>query len=487
MTPEPSLLDTQEKRLKTYRFASRIVERGMVSSVGDGVMWIEGLPSAAIEELVRTGDGSLGLVFQLAAARIGAMILEESPDMHAGTTVALNGQRQLAIPTGDEVLGRVVDPLGAPLDGGPPPDCHDVRMLERASPQITERDFVNQPLYTGNKIADTMIPVGHGQRQLLIGDNGTGKTTFALDAVLHQKGHGVRCVYVLIGQNRSTVASVIETLRASGALDYTTVVVAEATALPGLKYLAPFAGCTMAEHWIEAGHRTLIVYDDLSTHAQIYRELSLLLRRPPGREAYPGDIFYLHARLLERSTCLLPEKGGGSMTALVVVGTEQDEIAAYIPTNLISITDGQIYFDHKLFAAGILPAIDVPRSVSRIGGQAQHPAIKRESARMKLEYLQFLELEIFSHFGSKLEERIQARLAKGQLLRAILKQDAQRPLSPETQLAWLIAFNEGLFKGMDQEAIDEALKKLARGVEALPLRLDDPREEWATRVGGWLS
>ncbi|HNQ92566.1 MAG TPA: F0F1 ATP synthase subunit alpha [Alphaproteobacteria bacterium] len=485
MATNLSLLDRQDQQLDDYRFEPRIVEHGTVISIGDGVMWIDGLPSAGMEEMLRTDDGSLGLVYMLSENRIGAMILEETPGLRAGIGASLTGRR-LTLPTGDELLGRVVDPLGVPLDGGPVPECPDIRLLDRLSPQITERGFVNKPLYTGNKIADTMIPIGHGQRQLLIGDNGTGKTTFALDAVLHQAGRDVCCVYVLIGQKRSTVAQVIETLRTSGALAYTTVVVAEASARPGLKYLAPFAGCAIAEHWMETGRRTLIVYDDLSTHAQIYRELSLLLRRPPGREAYPGDVFYLHARLLERSTCLSAEKGGGSMTALAVVETQQDEIAAYIPTNLISITDGQVYFDHKLFASGILPAIDVPRSVSRIGGQAQHPAIKRESARMKLDYLQFLELEVFSHFGSKLEAGIQARLTKGRLLRQILKQDAQSPLSPKAQLAWTVAFNEKFLDGRDQDAVNAAISALSVAADTSSLTLDSPREDWVTQIRRWL-
>ena len=331
----PELLGRRAEWLRQYRFALRVGERGRVLSVGDGVLWIEGLPSAAMDELVRTEDGSTALVFHLARERIGAILLEEAPGLHAGSRAWLTGQR-LAIGVGDALLGRIVDPLARPLDAGPRPHCPEQRALDRPSPPIVARDFVNKPLYTGNKIADTMVPIGHGQRQLLIGDNGTGKTTFALDTVLAQRGRAVRCVYVLIGQKRSTVASVIDTLRRFGALEYTTVVVAEATATPGLKYLAPFAGCAIAEAWMDAGRQALVVYDDLSTHARIYRELSLLLRRPPGREAYPGDIFFLHSRLLERSTCLAKGHGGGSMTALPIVETEQGEIAAYIPTNLIS-------------------------------------------------------------------------------------------------------------------------------------------------------
>jgi F-type H+-transporting ATPase subunit alpha len=455
-----SAIERSEARLRGYRFALRVAERGRVLSVGDGVVWIEGLPSAAMDELLRTEDGSSALVFHLGRERIGAILLEEASGLRAGAAAMLTGER-LALGVGDALLGRVVDPLGMPLDGGAAPRGSARRPLDGPSPPIVAREFVDQPLYTGNKIADTMIPIGRGQRQLLIGDNGTGKTTFALDVVLNQKGRGVNCVYVLIGQKRSTVAFVVDTLRRLGALEYTTLVVAEATAPPGLKYLAPYAGCAIAETWMEAGKHALVVYDDLSTHARIYRELSLLLRRPPGREAYPGDVFYLHARLLERSTCLDAAHGGGSMTALPIVETEQGEIAAYIPTNLISITDGQVYFDRQLFASGVLPAIDVRRSVSRIGGKAQPEAIKREAARMKLDYLQFLELEVFSRFGSRLEAGLRARLARGRLLRNVLKQEPLSPLPPEAHLAWMRAYNEGRLDGLEGQALRAELDRLS--------------------------
>jgi len=486
MIDDFSVFDHTAERLDDYQFSTRMVESGTVSSVGDGVMWIEGLPSAKMEELVRTEDGSLALIYLLSPQRIGAIILKETPDLCAGAVVALVGQR-LKILTGDDYLGRVVDPMGMALDGGGGIDGDDERFLDHPSPQIIDRDFVHEPLYSGNRIMDTMIPVGHGQRQLLIGDNGTGKTTLALDIVLNQQDSDTLCIYVLIGQRQSAIVSLVETLRKAGALAYTVVMVAEATAMPGLKYLAPFAGCALAEHWMEQGKRVLVVYDDLSTHAKIYRELSLLLRRPPGREAYPGDIFYLHSRLLERSTCLSPEKGGGSMTALAIVETQQDEISAYIPTNLISITDGQVYFDQKLFAAGILPAIDVTRSVSRIGGAAQHTAIKREAARMKLDYLQFLELEIFSHFGTKLEATIQTRLAKGRLLRTLLGQDSQSPFSPRAQLAWMIAFNDGLFDALEENRVRSVLIEISSVADKGFLTLDDPRSRWVNLIKGTLS
>jgi len=485
-TAAASAIERSAARVRGYRFALRVAERGRVLSVGDGVVWIDGLPSAAMDELVRTDDGSTALVFHLGRARIGAILLEQSPGLRAGAAATLTGER-LALAVGDELRGRVLDPLGMPLDGGAAPQSATRRPLDGPSPPIVARTFVNQPLYTGNKIADTMIPIGRGQRQLLIGDNGTGKTTFALDVVLNQKGRGVSCVYVLIGQKRSTIAFVIDTLRRFGALEYTTLVVAEATAPPGLKYLAPYAGCAIAEAWMEAGRPALVVYDDLSTHARIYRELSLLLRRPPGREAYPGDVFYLHARLLERSTCLDAAHGGGSMTALPIVETEQGEIAAYIPTNLISITDGQIYFDRQLFSSGVLPAIDVRRSVSRIGGKAQPEAIKHEAARMKLDYLQFLELEMFSRFGSRLEAGLRARLARGRLLRNVLKQEPLSPLAPECHLAWMIAFNEGRLEGMEQGVLSGALRQLLEGVAQGGLGLADRREAWSAAVADWLA
>jgi F-type H+-transporting ATPase subunit alpha len=342
-------------------------------------------------------------------------------------------------------------------------------------------------LYTGSKVVDTLIPIAKGQRQLIIGDNGIGKRAFALDTVINQRGKDVRCVYVLIGQKRSSIVGTIETLKAYGAMDYTTVVAAEATALPGLKYLAPFAGCAVAEEWMWQGKDTLIVYDDLTTHAQTYRELSLLLRRPPGREAYPGDIFFLHSRLLERSTCLASKLGGGSMTALPIVETTQGEIATYIPTNLISITDGQIYFDTRLFSAGVVPAVDVTRSVSRIGGKGQHPRIKEQAGRMKLDYLQFLELEVFTRFGARLEATMEAKIKRGRVLREILKQDRLSPLPIEFDLAWLTAFNRGLFDDVSPEKIGAQLERIASNLRTSQLTLDHRDEQWIEAVGNWLQ
>ncbi|GAB6066924.1 F0F1 ATP synthase subunit alpha [Methylothermus subterraneus] len=486
MRATADLIHALARQLEGYRFRPRLTEQGEVVSVGDGIAWIRGLPSAALDDLLEFEEGSRGMVFDLRTEMVGAILLEQSDRLTAGAT-AWRAGRTLSIPVGDALLGRVVDPLGYPLDGREPPLCSSRRPLDAPAPPIIARDFVRQPLYTGCKIIDCMVPIGRGQRQLIVGDGGTGRSALALDAVIHQRGQGVLCVYVLIGQKRSSVVAAIETLRRYGAMEYTAVVVGEAFALPGLKYLAPMAGCAIAEYWMERGRDTLVVYDDLSTHAYIYRELSLLLNRPPGREAYPGDIFSLHARLLERSTRLSPDRGGGSMTALAIVETKQGEIAAYIPTNLISITDGQIYLDQKLFASGFRPAIDIGKSVSRIGGKAQHPKIQAEAGRMKLDYLQFLELEAFTRFGAKLEESVANKLRRGRLLREILKQDRLHPVPAEFELAWLIAFNEGLFDRLEPTRVPAYLARLEKEVAASGLGLETERTVWVDKLKVWLA
>ena len=490
MIPDPlqsdGLLERQAAWLKNYRPGLRLSERGHVVSVGDGIAWISGLPSAAMDDILNFEDGSQAMVFDLTEDSIGAVLLHETDALTSGTPVHRSGHT-LSIPVGDGLLGRIINPLGLALDDGPPIRHSGWQPLEHRSPPITARDFVHQPLYTGIKVIDTLIPIGKGQRQLLIGDEGLGRSSVALDTVINQVGKEVRCIYVLIGQKRSTVINTIDTLRAYGALDFTTVVVAEASALPGLQHLAPFAGCAVAEHWMQQGHHTLVIYDDLSTHAKTYRELSLLLRRPPGREAYPGDIFSVHARLLERATCLSSAHGGGSMTALPIVETKLGEIAAYIPTNLISITDGQIYLDRNLFTGGFRPAIDIARSVSRIGGQAQHPRIKEEAGRMKLDYLQFLELEIFTRFSAKLEASMETAIQKGRLLREILKQERLLPQPITFQMAWLVAFNDNLFKGCQPEEITTRLTLLETQVKHSTLTIDSPREHWADAISQWLN
>ncbi|MEN8133823.1 MAG: F0F1 ATP synthase subunit alpha [Pseudomonadota bacterium] len=480
------LLEKQAAWIDHYRFGLRVTEQGIVVSVGDGIAWIAGLPSVAMEDILTFEDGSQGMVFDLTEEWVGAVLLHETDRLTAGTNVHLS-PRSLSIPVGDNLLGRIIDPLGSPLDGQEKPIEATSLPLERRSPAIVARDFVHEPLYTGIKVIDTLIPIGKGQRQLLIGDEGLGRSSVALDTVMNQRGKNVYCVYVLIGQKRSTVVNTIKTLRSYGALEYTTIIVAEASALPGLQHLAPFAGCAIAEFWMQQGCDTLVVYDDLTTHAKTYRELSLLLRRPPGREAYPGDIFSVHARLLERSTCLNTSHGGGSMTALPIVETKQGEIAAYIPTNLISITDGQLYLDRDLFTAGFRPAIDIAKSVSRIGGNAQHPRIKEEAGRMKLDYLQFMELEVFTRFGARLEASMEASIRRGRLLRQILKQDRLSPLSSEFQMAWLVAFNDGLFDGTEPENIPSQLAVLEGRVKQTGLTLNSSREQWIEAVTGWLS
>jgi F-type H+/Na+-transporting ATPase subunit alpha len=480
------LLVRQANWLKNYRPGLRLSERGHVISVGDGIAWISGLPSAAMDDVLIFEDGSRAMVFDLTEESIGAILLHETDSLTSGTPVH-RSSHALSIPVGDGLLGRIINPLGVALDDGPPIHQSGWQPLEHGSPPITARDFVHQPLYTGIKVVDTLIPIGKGQRQLLIGDEGLGRSSVALDTVINQAEKNVRCIYVLIGQKRSTVVNTIETLRTYGALDFTTIVVAEGSTLPGLQHLAPFAGCAIAEHWMHQGHHTLVVYDDLSTHAKTYRELSLLLRRPPGREAYPGDIFSVHARLLERATCLNASHGGGSMTALPIVETKLGEIAAYIPTNLISITDGQIYLDRNLFTGGFRPAIDIARSVSRIGGQAQHPRIKEEAGRMKLDYLQFLELEIFTRFGAKLEASMEAAINKGRLLREILKQERLMPQPITFQMAWLVAFNDNLFEGCPPEDIHSRLSLLETRIKNSVLTIDSPREHWADAVSQWLN
>lgn len=480
------LLARQSAWVAQYEPGLRISEQGSVISVGDGIAWISGLPSAAMNEVLLLEDGSQALVFNLRRGSLGAILLHATEKLTAGTAVH-RAKRALSVPVGDGLLGRIVDPLGFPLDGQPPPSADGRQPLERDSPPIVARDFVHEPLYTGIKIIDTLIPIGKGQRQLLIGDEGLGRSALAIDTVINQRGKDVFCVYVMIGQKRSAVVNLIDILHRHGAMEYTVVVVAEASALPGLKHLAPYAGCAIAEYWRDRGCHTLIVYDDLTTHAKTYRELSLLLRRPPGREAYPGDIFSVHAELLERSTCLNAASGGGSMTALPIVETQQGDITGYIPTNLISITDGQIYLDQTLFAGGFRPAIDIARSVSRIGGRAQHPRIKEEAGRMKLDYLQFLELEVFTRFGTRLDASVEKPLKRGRLLRELLKQDRLRPLSIEFQLAWLTAFNGGWFDAMEPEHMAGALARLENRLQDAGMTLDDDRETWRRAVAAALQ
>lgn len=469
-----------------YRWQTRLSEEGEVQSVGDGILWISGLPSACMEEVLHIEDGSLAQVFLLEPHRLGAVLLKNGGKLSAGLSVK-RSSTLLSIGVGDSLIGRVVSPLGDVLDGGPALQCQISKPLESASAPIMARDFVNQPLYTGNRIIDSLLPIGKGQRQLLIGDIGLGKTSLAIDIILRQQGESVLCIYVAIGQTRSNLAGIVEILKQTGAIQYSTLVVAEANELSGCRYIAPFAGCAIAEYWMTQGRDTLIIYDDLSQHANAYRELSLLLHRPPGREAYPGDIFYLHSRLLERATILNKERGGGSMTALPIVTTKQGEISAYIPTNLISITDGQIYLDQRLFASAALPAIDITRSVSRIGGKAQHPVIKTEAGRIRLDYLQFLELEAFTRYGTRLEAGVEAKFKRGRILRWLFMQERFSPLSAKAQLAWLIAYNEGGLDDLNHQEVKAYGAELSRLADQSSLTLLSPRNEWQRQIQAWLA
>jgi F-type H+-transporting ATPase subunit alpha len=480
------LIERQAAWLDKYRPRMRTREQGRIVSIGDGIVWISGLPSAGIDDLLICADGSRARVFDLQEQLIGAILLHTTDQLGAGTPVRHSGS-VLSVPVGDALIGRVIDPLGTPLDGERMRTQNERRPVEADAPPIIERNFVREPLYTGIRVIDAMIPIGKGQRQLVIGDEGLGRSALAIDTVINQRGSDVLCIYVLIGQKRSTVVNTIATLREYGALEYSVIVVAEANSLPGLQHIAPFAGCAIGEYWMRQGRDVLIVYDDLSTHARTYRELSLLMRRPPGREAYPGDIFSIHAGLLERATCLNPAHGGGTLTALPVIETLEGEIASYIPTNLISITDGQIFLDRNLFAAGFRPAVDVGRSVSRIGGEAQHPKIKREAGRMKLDFLSFLELEVFTRFGARLESSVEHTIARGRLLREVLKQERLQPNSRQFQLAWLIAFNDHRLDGLDPDELADRLGLLAEQVTASSLDLDDPRQKWSDAIGIWFG
>src|SRR5438067_2670540 len=384
-------------------------------------------------ELLEFGNGTMGQVFNLEEDSIGAVIFGNYLEIKEGDTVKSTA-RLLTVPVGEAVIGRVVNPLGQPLDGGPAIPLTETRKVDIVAPGIAERQPVKEPLQTGIKAIDSMIPIGRGQRELIIGDRKTGKTAIALDTIINQKGKGVKCFYVAIGSKESTVAGIVEVLKAAGAMEYTTVVVASAADPAPLQYIAPYAGCTMAEYFMWKGEATLCVYDDLTKQAAAYRQLSLLLRRPPGREAYPGDVFYLHSRLLERAVKLSDDKGAGSLTALPIIETQEGEVSAYIPTNVISITDGQIYLEPDLFFAGVRPAIDVGISVSRVGGSAQIKAMKKVAGRLRIDLAQYRALEAFAQFGSELDRASQQQLARGARVVEVLKQPQYQPLSVEREV-----------------------------------------------------
>src|SRR5262245_2516728 len=415
---------------------------GRVSEVGDGIARVSGLPDAAVNELLEFEDGTVGLALNLDEASIGAVVLGDSDNIEEGQTVKSTG-RILSVPVGDGVLGRVVNALGEPVDGKGELVGTQLRRMEIQAPGIMGRRPVHEPLQTGIKAIDAMTPIGRGQRELIIGDRKTGKTTIAIDTILNQRGQGVKCIYVAIGQKGSTVAQTVQTLRQNGAMDYTVVVTAPAADPAPFKYLAPYAGCAMGQHWMEKGEHALVVYDDLSKQAEAYRQVSLLLRRPPGREAYPGDVFYLHSRLLERAAKLSDENGAGSLTALPIIETKAGDISAYIPTNVISITDGQVFLQDNLFKSGVRPAVDVGISVSRVGGAAQIKSMKAVAGTLKLDLAQFRELEAFATFGSELDAVSKAQLERGYRLVELLKQPLNAPMPVEEQVVVLFAGTRG--------------------------------------------
>jgi F-type H+-transporting ATPase subunit alpha len=442
-------------------------EIGTITSVATGIAKVSGLPGVGFDEVLNFPGGTLGIAFNVDADEIGVVLLGEYWHLHAGDEVQRTG-RVMDVAVGDGLLGRVIDPLGRPLDGLGPVEAGKRLPVERPARPIMDRAPVTVPLQTGLKVIDALIPVGRGQRELILGDRQTGKTAIALDTILNQREQNVLCVYCAIGQRASAVAKAAATLREKGAMDYTVLVVTEGDAAPGLAYIAPYAATSIAESFMEAGRDVLIVYDDLTHHARSYRELSLLLRRPPGREAFPGDIFYIHSRLLERATHLRQDLGGGSLTALPIIETEAQDISAYIPTNLISITDGQIYLSPSLFELGVLPAVDVGKSVSRVGGQAQRAAYRAVAGDLKLAYAQFEELETFSRFGARLDEDTRKTIEHGRRIRACLKQPEFAPVSVPAQIAVLLGLTAGLFDLVPLEQMTEAESALREAAKDIP-------------------
>jgi F-type H+-transporting ATPase subunit alpha len=445
---------------------------GRIIEVGDGIARVAGLPEVAVNELLEFEGGVQGLALNLDEESIGAVVLGDTEHIEEGQAVRATGSI-LSVPVGDAMLGRVVNPLGEPIDGKGVISADERRRLEVQAPGIVDRQPVKEPLQTGIKSIDAMIPIGRGQRELIIGDRKTGKTAVAVDTIINQRGLGVKCIYVAIGQKGSTVAEIVSSLEEHGAMDYTVVVNAPASESAPFKYLAPYAGCAMGQHWMERGDAALIIYDDLSKQAEAYRQLSLLLRRPPGREAYPGDVFYLHSRLLERAAKLSDERGGGSLTALPVIETKESDVSAYIPTNVISITDGQIYLQTDLFRSGVRPAVDVGISVSRVGGNAQIKAMKSVAGTLKLDLAQFRELEAFASFGSELDKVSQAQLDRGYRLTELLKQPQRSPLPVDEQVV-------SIFAGTHGHLDDLALADIARFETEL-------LEEFRSRYGDLLA
>lgn len=442
-------------------------EVGIVTSVSVGVVRVSGLPGAGFEELLSFPNDLFGIAYNLEEDEIGVILLGEDNLLNVGDEVQRTG-RVMDIPVGNGLIGRVINPLGEPLDDKGKLTFSRRLPIERTCPAIMDRAPVSDPLQTGLKVIDAMIPIGRGQRELILGDRQTGKTSIAIDTILNQKDKNVICIYCAIGQRSASVAKVIANLEKRQAMEYTIVLVTEGNDSPGLKYIAPYAATSIAEHFMEKGQNVLIVYDDLTNHARAYRELSLLLRRPPGREAFPGDIFYIHSRLLERSTHLSERLGGGSLTALPIIETEAQNISEYIPTNLISITDGQIYLSPKLFEAGILPAVDVGKSVSRVGGKAQLPVYRSITSSLKLAYSQFEELENYARFGMRLDEPTRKTIEHGKRIRVWLKQQELHPMSVPEQIVLILALTNGLFDTISIEKIPDAEAQLILKSRKLP-------------------
>lgn len=442
-----------DQALEKHAYELKGREVGIVSYVGQGIARVDGLSGVKSEELLRFPGNIPGMVFNIDISEVGVILFGESDEIEAGSEVQRTGQ-VLNVPVGDALIGRFVDPMGRPLDDLGPVKTSERRPVEREAPEIMDRAPVFVPLQTGLKVVDTLIPIGRGQRELILGDRQTGKTAIALDTIINQKKKDVLCVYCAIGQRSSSVAKLINELRKHDAINYSIIVVAEGESTPGMQFIAPYAATSMAEFFMEQGRDVLIIYDDLTRHARAYRELSLLLRRPPGREAFPGDIFYIHSRLLERSTHLREELGGGSLSAMPIVETEAQNISAYIPTNIISITDGQIYLSPELFQKGVLPAVDVGKSVSRVGGKTQLAAYRAIAADLRLSYSQFEELETFSRFVARLDEETKKRLERGSRVREILKQPQYQPIPVAEQIAVFVAINGGVF---DEFSLDQIL------------------------------
>ncbi len=451
-----SLIKTQ---IKNYDDVIEQSETGTVVTVGDGIARVHGLDNCISNELIEFPNGVYGMALNLEKDFVSIVLLGSDSGIKEGDIVKRTNQ-VVAVPVGETLIGRVVNSLGQPLDGKGPIESVELRPIEQDAPGIIDRESVHTPLQTGIKAVDSMIPIGRGQRELIIGDRQTGKTTIGIDTIINQKGKDVICVYVAIGQKGSTVSQLVETLTRAGAMDYTIVVSSTASDLAPLQYIAPYAGCTMGEYFMYQGKDVLIVYDDLSKHAVAYRTLSLLLRRPPGREAYPGDVFYLHSRLLERAACLSPERGGGTLTALPLIETQEGDVSAYIPTNVISITDGQIYLESELFHSGVMPAINPGISVSRVGGAAQINAMKKVSGKLRLAYSQYRELQAFAQFGSDLDKDTKARLDQGARIVEVLKQSQNSPVPVELQVAIIYAVVNNYLIDVEVDDVKEYEKEL---------------------------